>query len=487
MKRTPNIVIFNPDSYRGDVVGHLGNPGAVTPNLDALLNEGGVSFANAFAQVPYCTPSRCSFMTGWYPHVHGHRSMNYMLKPHEPNLFSVLKRAGYANWMIGKNDLFAVTSVEDYQLHGVTKLKPPEVEHLYHRPPPLPTDDPRRECYYQGVATKDGDGPIYRQGDPNVVKGAIDVIESSSTDQPFCLFIPIVTPHPAYIVEQEFYDQIDPDRLPERLPVPERTHSYMDAYRELQRSAELEEADWLEIRRVYYAMCTKVDHFFGQIVQALKAKGIYDETLIIFLSDHGDFTGDYDMVEKTVCSLNDAVIRSPFLIKPPAKMGASPGIRHELVELIDMTATIYDLLEIDPGYTCQGRSLCGLLSGEEGELRDAVFAEAGARQGEQQFMNRDCEKMAPDSFYGKRYHMRLPRDMAGSYGVSVRTHAHKYIYRPYTGDHELYNLERDPGELHNLSGDPAHAELEQAMSQRLLEYYAKTADVIPYEQDSRHI
>jgi arylsulfatase A-like enzyme len=89
----PTIVIFNPDSYRGDVLGHLGNPGAVTPHLDAIVNDGGVSYANAFAQNPVCTPSRCSFMTGWYPHVHGHRSMKNMLKPHTPNLVAELRRA----------------------------------------------------------------------------------------------------------------------------------------------------------------------------------------------------------------------------------------------------------------------------------------------------------------------------------------------------------------------------------------------------------
>jgi len=94
----PNIVIFNPDSYRGDVLRHLGNPGAFTPKLDAVVRDGGVSYANAFAQNPVCTPSRCSFMTGWYPHVHGHRSMKNMLKEHEPHLFSVLRREGYHVW-----------------------------------------------------------------------------------------------------------------------------------------------------------------------------------------------------------------------------------------------------------------------------------------------------------------------------------------------------------------------------------------------------
>lgn len=485
MKKKPNIVIFNPDSYRGDVVSHLGNPGAVTPHLDALLNDGAVSFSNAFTQNPYCTPSRCSFMTGWYPHVHGHRAMTYMLRPDEPSLFSVLRREGYVNWLSGKNDLYSVKSVEDFELHGVTKLQPAKLEPTHRPPAPLPEGDPRTECYYAGVSTREREGPPANSRDSGHVQAAVDAIRSAPEDQPFCLFVPIGTPHPTYVVEEEFYDMIDPDALPPRLPIPDPTNPYLDAYREIQRSSELSDDDWREIKRVYYAMCAKVDYYFGQVVSALKEQGVYDDTLIIFMSDHGDFTGDYDMVEKTVCSLDDALIRTPFLIKPPADFETRSGIRDQLVELVDMTATIYDMLGIDPGYTCQGISLCDVLRGNEDEIRDAVFAEAGCRRGERHFVNNQGQRMSPDSFYGKRFHMRLPRDLAGSYSVSVRTHRHKYVYRPYNGPNALFNLEEDPGELSNVSGNPDYAAQENALRMRLLEFYATTADVIPYEQDAR--
>ncbi len=67
MPKRPHIIIFNPDQWRGDVMGHLGNPAAVTPNLDEIVESDAVSFRHAFCQNPVCTPSRCSFMTGWYP------------------------------------------------------------------------------------------------------------------------------------------------------------------------------------------------------------------------------------------------------------------------------------------------------------------------------------------------------------------------------------------------------------------------------------
>jgi len=84
----PNLLIFVPDQWRGDVLGHMGNPGAVTPNLDRLVETEAVSFRNSFIQSPVCTPSRCSFMTGWYPHTRGHRTMHYMLQPDEPMLLN---------------------------------------------------------------------------------------------------------------------------------------------------------------------------------------------------------------------------------------------------------------------------------------------------------------------------------------------------------------------------------------------------------------
>ncbi len=105
--KQPHIIVFNPDQWRGDVLGHMGNPAAVTPNLDWFVQEDAVSFSAAFCQNPVCTPSRCSFMSGWYPHVRGHRTIYHMLHPEhgEPNLMKILKEDGYFVWWKGENDL----------------------------------------------------------------------------------------------------------------------------------------------------------------------------------------------------------------------------------------------------------------------------------------------------------------------------------------------------------------------------------------------
>ena len=107
MADKPHIIIFNPDQWRGDALGHVGHPAVQTPNLDCLAASDAVSFRHAFVQATVCTPSRCSFMTGWYPHVRGHRTMHHMLNPvlGETNVLQVLRNNGYTVWWGGKNDL----------------------------------------------------------------------------------------------------------------------------------------------------------------------------------------------------------------------------------------------------------------------------------------------------------------------------------------------------------------------------------------------
>lgn len=107
MTKRPHIIIFNPDEMRADTLAHLGNPAAITPNLDRFAREDGVSFSRAYCQNPVCVPSRCSFFTGLYPHVNGHRTMSYLLRPGETSLLKELRDGGYYVWMNDRNDLTA--------------------------------------------------------------------------------------------------------------------------------------------------------------------------------------------------------------------------------------------------------------------------------------------------------------------------------------------------------------------------------------------
>lgn len=493
MSNKPNMVLFVPDSYRGDVLGHQGNTGAVTPHLDALVQTDAVSYSNAFAQNPVCTPSRCSFMTGWYPHVHGHRSMRNMLKQHEPNLLSVLRQNGYHIWWGGKNDLVSVQSANDYQLYCDVKFQPQGkyTDHMpYKQPEPLSPNDPRQGAFYRGILKRTGEGKQHWDGDTANVLGAIDMIKTQPKDQPFVCYLPLSKPHPAYYAEEDFYNAIQPDQLPPRIPTPSPNANQpkvLDALRAEYRSENITEDMWQDIKRIYYAMCTKIDDLFGQLVASLKEQGQYDNTWILFFSDHGDFAGDYSLPEKTHSTLQDALLHVPLIIKPPTNIPTQNGNRHHLTQLLDITATLYDCLDIDPAYTHQGTSLRHSLAGSDDPIHDAVFAEVGSRKNESAFINTDVYNMPPTSFYARQSRAAIPSHQAGSYAVMCRTQTHKYIRRYYTEPNELYDLQNDPGETQNLIDHPAHEKTVREMETRLLDFFMHTSDILPHAVDSRQI
>ncbi len=490
MADRPHILIFNPDQWRGDVLGHLDNPAAATPNLDRLVAEDGVSFRNAYCQNPVCTPSRCSFMTGWYPHVRGHRTMFHMLHPErgEPVLLKVLKDSGYFVWWGGKNDLIPGQD------------GPESCCHVYHRsdeePRPLwrihEQQDWRGEpdsdtfwSFYVGELPRGEDG-VYYDTDWSHIEAACDLIRNRPERGPLCIYLPLVYPHPPYAVEEPWYSMIDRDALPPRAPAPEGPTdepSLLKGIRDAQGLQGWSEERWRELRATYYGMCARVDHQFGLVVEALKDAGIYEETAIFFLADHGDFTGDYGLVEKTQNTFEDCLTRVPFLVKPPAAAGVKPGVSEALAELVDFPATVYDFTGLQPGYDHFGRSLAPLLRGDTDENRDAVFCEGGRLKGETHCMELESNQ-DPHGVYYPRLKLQKEAGPEHTKATMCRTRDFKYVRRLYEHD-ELYDLRADPQELHNVVEEEEYAAALEEMKERMLTFYVETSDVVPREIDRR--
>ncbi|MFO7821298.1 MAG: sulfatase-like hydrolase/transferase [Lentisphaeria bacterium] len=499
-RKKPHIIIFNPDQWRGDVLGHVGNPAAVTPNLDRFAGEEGVSFADSFCQNTVCTPSRCSFMTGWYPHVRGHRTMHHMLHPewNEPNLLKVLKDNGYHVWWGGKNDLtpgqepvesycderFQATA-EDFARWG---YEPQEGNHSNRSGWRGDVDGDNFFSFFKGKLDK-RDKDIYCDADWANVLGAIDRIRSYDSDKPLCVYLPLNYPHPPYCVEEPWYSLIDRNKLPRRARHPEGWRGKPAILQGICRNQNLQgwsEERWNELRAVYYGMCARLDHQFGMLTDALRDNCMYDDSAVFLFADHGDYTGDYGLVEKTQNTFEDCLSRVPFLIKPPAGTPVKPRVSKALVELIDFSATVYDLTGIDPGYDSFGKSLLPLLAGERDEHRDAVFCEGGRRIRETQAM--ECESTSAgrdEGLYSPR--LRLQKTDDAPYHTKAamcRTKTHKYIQRLYESD-ELYDLKQDPREEDNRIDDPQYAEIRDTLRQRLMQWYMETCDVVPQNTDRR--
>ena len=485
----PNLLIFNPDQWRSDVMGHFGNPAAVTPRLDRAVAEDHVSFRSAFCQNPVCTPSRCSFMSGWYPHVRGHRTMTHMLRAGEPNLLKTLKDNGYFVWWGGKNDL--VPAQDGYADYCHVKYHPER------KPRSTWALDRQAEwrgergsdtyySFYVGELDRAGE-EIYYDGDWANVLGAIDFIRNPPDDQPFCIFLPLTYPHPPYAVEEPWLSMIDPDAIPDRATDPDWSTkpSLVRGLRDNFGLTGWTEDRWRRLRQVYYGMCARVDHQYGLLLDALREAGVYDDTACFCFSDHGDYTGDYGLVEKTQNTFEDCLTRVPFLVKPPAGVACQPRVSEALVELIDFPATVEALCGIEPAHDHFGKSLLPVLAGETDELRDAVFCEGGRRMDEWQCKESpSLPDNAWESLYWPRIQLQTGDGIEHTKAAMCRTQTHKYVRRLDEPD-ELYDLTADPQELHNRIDDPALAGVLAQLRDRLLTWYQETCDVVPQEYDRR--
>lgn len=510
MSRRPHILIFNPDQFRADGMGHLGNPGASTPVLDRLVETEAVSFDGAFCQNPVCTPSRCSFMTGWYPHVLGHRTMFHMLhrERDQPNLLRKLKENGYFVWWGGKNDLLPGQDGYEDSCDVMFRPTAEDFRRWGHESRPglhSWTDwrGPRtRDNFYSFYAGKlpTGEDDIYCDNDWANVLGAVDFINAYDGDQPLCVYLPLTYPHPPYGVEDPWYSAIDRERIPRRVPAPDdwdaaRKPSILKGIHDGQGIEGWSEERFTELRATYYGMCSRIDHQLGLVVDALKGRGLYDETALFFFSDHGDFTGDYGLVEKTQNTFEDVLTQVPLVVKPPRRdadgspVSCVPGVRNTIAELVDFPATVYTLADIEPGYTHFGRSLLPALADPTHVHRDEAHCEGGRLIGEEAAMEKSSLVQFSDpteSLYYPRVHLQTSDEHPWhTKATMVRTRRYKYVRRLYESD-ELYDLEADPGEEHNRIDDPALRYVLSDLKERMLRWYQETADIVPFDLDRRN-
>jgi len=483
----PNILIINPDQMRADSMGHLGNAAAHTPNLDALALEG-VSFSGAFCQNPVCVPSRCSFMTGLYPHVHGHRTMGFLQQPHEENLFGDMKKAGYYTMASMRDDLMA-GQYPKYHKRLIDKYLPvarPKRMSLPFNPERGAPDSDTYYSFLNGIMPTKSPNEEYTVIDDLITQGACRAIRKRPKSKPFFMFVGLMQPHPPYQIERKYYDLIDKGKLSPRVPTigdgdgkPLMERGLRDALRVGNWSEERLD----EIRAVYLAMCAKTDDHVGRLLQALRDEGIYDETAIVFFSDHGDYTADFGLVEKSQNCFPDCVARVPFVIKPPKGVPVDPGVHNQLAELTDLCATVADIAGVELGRSHFSRSLLPAMADRDAPHREYVCCEGGRLPGEAHCMEYDPETHSAKNHYAPRLELQAREDGTHTKAVMLRTRRYKYVRRLEESD-EFYDLEK--GESVNLINDPAYSELAGKMKLQMLDWLVSTCDTVPRKQDSRH-
>lgn len=481
MSARPNILFVCTDQQRADSLGCSGAEWAVTPNLDRLAREGAL-FRNCYVQNPLCSPSRASLFTGKYPSNHGLYANGVPLPAHQVMFTRNLADAGYDCGMIGKQhlapcDTWRTEPRQDdgYRVfewaHGPNHRA---LENDYHRWLRATHPDIFAEIFPDKGANENTEySNRARTGTPIdhvpkeahyshwVAERAIDFIASDRDDAPFFLMANFFDPHHSFGAPQEFRDMIDADAIPapntkpgelDEKPEPHRDYS-VRSYGGTAPGFQDYSADEIkEIRAQYWAMIALIDHEVGRMLDALETAGLADNTLVVFTSDHGEMLGNHQQLLKGP-QLYDDLTRVPLILRWPGRIDAGSAC-DQIVQWIDLPATLLDATGCAPGRGMQGTSLLPLLRGD-------AFARQWAMT---EFR---------DSGFPTEPALMTTMLRTGDWKLIVW---HGYPASGLERDGELYNLRDDPCEIHNLFHKSEHKHRVREMKRLLLAAMSEAED-----------
>jgi arylsulfatase A-like enzyme len=441
-----NIIFICVDQMRADTIGSLGNKSISTPNLDRLI-EDGVAFTNHYSVSSPCCPARTSLLTGQYPARHGSITKEHPLRA-STNLALEVRKLGMPCVLFGFTD-----SVTKPHVIGGEGIMPGFDVHTYMNLHNEGLTSWASDLRAKGYAVPEDIMEIYKADEAPytaedsdtafLTNKVIDFLRGQGRSFGF-LHVSYFRPHPPFIAPKPYsqaYEQISHDSPSVGLESflsahPIHAQLYAQAYRGEYRDmgyAEVElklKARALEDKRAYYGLISELDFQLGRLLNVIKNKGLYDDTLIIFTSDHGEMLGDNWLQGKG--GYFNSSFHVPLIIKPPARMGElnSGRVYDGFTSSIDLMPTVLKLLDAAIPKTCQGKSMVEILKGnaDPGDLRTMVFFE--------------------------NYESQSPGVLSRT--LTVKDNAYKYVFSSAFDD-LLFNLTADPAELHNLASEPAHS------------------------------
>lgn len=456
----PNILIFMTDQQRGDSIFPHRNKynKCITPNLDKMYHDGSISFSNAFTVSPHCCPSRASFFTGLYPTEHGvwnnidlGSSFSKGLYNDIP-LFTDFMKNDYDLYYTGKWHASNIERPSDRRFVEFGKVHVNKIDRLNDRPNMNEWNayrnmtDPYCESPRQdGEIKRYGYGSYFHYGtrekpnnDKEITLNICDKLnELKSSDKPWLLYAGPIGPHDPYMVPQEFLDMYDindirlpdsfSDTMQDKPALYRKTRSLFD---------QLTEREQKESIRHYLAYCSYEDSLFGEVIDTLKKHGQYDNTIVIYTSDHGDYTAEHGLYCKGLPCFNSAY-HIPLMIKPAGNNNISRTIDN-YVSIVDIASTIMDLIGIE--FNASGKSLLLEFDGN-----NEIYTQSNGNE-----------------------QLGIQR--------SVMTHKWKYVYNGYDYD-ELYDMENDPEQITNLINNPDYDNVLKEMAKKLWKFAYEHNDV----------
>lgn len=425
-----------------------------TPNLDLLAAEG-VDLLGHYAQSPVCVPSRCSLFSGRYAHAHGVLENDARLPEQEISLLEVLKREGYRVSYSGKNHLLDTSKmnglVDRFDDFGSKPSGEGELSDYF----AIAEASGRRLNTVGSYASAEfHDFPDEVTNTGRTANRALEYLqESPATGAPWCVIASFSDPHVPHLAPRRFESlyPLDKHVLPNFAPLEhDSKHPRVKVKWEVQGSANASDYDKRFYLSVYGSMCTYVDEQIGRIVEAVRCRPDADRTIIVFVSDHGDFGWHHGMCKKDLL-LYDDLLHVPAILYYPAKL-PSRRVSSTLSEHVDIVPTLLELAGIDSPSACHGKSLVPLLSGANEVHKESVYAEVcypWMRSGHHSADDyRRARAKAKEE--GLPLANSAPYNVPGDYTKCVRTKELKYIWYA-DGFEELYDLSKDPEEKVNRS------------------------------------
>lgn len=470
----PNVLIYMTDQQRGDTVFPYNK--AVAPNVEEFAKEG-VAFDSAYTVAPHCCPSRVSLFSGLFPSQHGVWNNvdvgNAISRGpfDEVKLFSEsFQEAGYRTYYSGKWHVSNYESPEDkgfdmysvydnytysgertnlgpvvYEWEGYRKYK----EQLQRNEAEIIRRGYDTYTHYKKVDSCEVDDTIINCGIEILLdRENIDKKHSinKSKDAPWLQVISSNAPHDPYYVPQQFLDLYNIEDI--QLP-----NSYKDMMedkpalyrRTADKFRQLTEDEYKESIRHYLALCSYQDYNFGRVLEALKSTGEIDNTIVIYLSDHGDYMGEHGLWCKGLPCFEGAY-HIPMIVRYPEGIQAPSRVVKDFVSITDIAPTLLELCNVGHDRKLTGTSLVPyLLNKEVQNKQEEVYTQSNGNE---------------------------------LYGIqrSVKTRQWKYVYNGFDYD-ELYDLTNDPDEMVNLYDKYKDSQIVKDLSKKLWEFAYKTNDV----------
>jgi choline-sulfatase len=453
MDRKPNIIVLMSDQHRQDIAGCYGHPTVQTPNIDSLAAQG-TRFDNAYCTSPLCGPARVSFMTGTYPHTNGavthpndrHRSgktYRPQIRPGIQSLVSLLRDGGYQTHACGytgfhhfdgDRDLDSDNEFLGYQTDGARKWHYSErvgkkTARQYHMANTL------SEMWEPSYANVEGlafNGVEEDMWDSMIASDAVQFLQNRTEDRPFFLYCGFRAPHTPWCPPERFLSMYDPQNIGD-LPDYKVKHSRVPR-RLRERFEYFDIAQYPEemVRRsiaAYYGFVSYMDHCVGQVLEATRKKEMEENTIIVYLADHGENLYRHGLCEKHC--FYEGSVKIPLIISSPD--WSREGKRSDaLVSIMDVMPTLLTEAGIDIPQFVEGKDLHPVFSGKP--VRDFVLSEY-------------CHTLDPCRmlFDGRYKYIHTEEDIC-----------------------ELYDLTHDPDELINLAWYPQYADLVRRYDQLVL-------------------